>query len=118
MYWSLFQAIITLLLISYLYNSIALIGLPNVFIYGAFIFLTVYSYTELMDTRKIAVFWESMRFVFGIGLIFYLSDWFGMNQLVPFASYVMVSYLVLSLIVTIYFVISNFEKETMIVAQS
>ncbi|MFV8335893.1 sterol desaturase family protein [Flavobacterium sp. RSP29] len=118
MYWSLFQAIITLLLISYLYNSIALIGLPNVFIYGAFIFLTVYSYTELMDTRKIAAFWESMRFVFGIGLIFYLSDWFGMNQLVPFASYVMVSYLVLSLIVTIYFVISNFEKETMIVAQS
>ena len=118
MYWSLFQAIITLLLISYLYNSIALIGLPNVFIYGAFIFLTVYSYMELMDTRKIAVFWESMRFVFGIGLIFYLSDWFGMNQLVPFASYVMVSYLVLSLIVTIYFVISNFEKETMIVAQS
>nr|WP_315232164.1 sterol desaturase family protein [uncultured Flavobacterium sp.] len=118
MYWSLFQAIITLLLISYLYNSIALIGLPNVFIYGAFIFLTVYSYTELMDTRKSSIFWESMRFAFGIGLIFYFGDWFGMNQLFPFASYVMLSYLILSLIVTIYFVSSNFEKETMIVAQS
>ena len=118
MYWSLFQAIITLLLISYLYNSIAIIGLPNVFIYGAFIFLTVYSYTELMDTRKISVFWESIRFAFGIGLVFYFGDWFGMNQLFPFASYVIVSYLFLSLLVTIYFVSSNFEKETMIVAQS
>ncbi len=118
MYWSLFQAITTLLLISYLYNSIALIGLPNVFIYGAFIFLTVYSYTELMDTRKISVFWESIRFVFGIGLIFYFGDWFGMNQLFPFASYIIGGYLLLSWAVTVYFVSSNFEKETIIIAQS
>ena len=118
MYWSLSQAIITLLLISYMYNSIAIIGLPNVFIYGAFIFLTVYSYTELMDTRKISVFWESIRFVFGIGLIFYFGDWFGMDQLFPFASYIIGGYLLLSLAVTVYFVSINFEKETMIVAQS
>jgi hypothetical protein len=118
MYWSLFQAIITLLLISYLYNSIALIGLPNVFIYGAFIFLTIYSYTELMDTRKSSIFWESIRFAFGIGLIFYFGDWFGMNQLFPFASYIIGGYLLLSLAVTVYFVSINFEKETMIVAQS
>jgi Flp pilus assembly protein protease CpaA len=116
MYWSLFQAIVTLLLISYLYNSIALIGLPNVFIYGAFIFLTVYSYTELMDTRKISVFWESTRFVFGIGLLLYFGDWFGMNQFFSFASIIIASYLILSLVVTIYFVSTNFEKETLIVA--
>lgn len=116
MYWSLFQAIVTLLLISYLYNSIVLIGLPNVFIYGAFIFLTVYSYTELMDTRKISVFWESTRFVFGIGLLLYFGDWFGMNQFFSFASIIIASYLILSLVVTIYFVSTNFEKETLIVA--
>ncbi len=116
MYWSLFQAIVTLLLISYLYNSIAVIGLPNVFIYGAFIFLTVYSYTELMDTRKISIFWESTRFVSGIGLLLYFGDWFGMNQLFPFASAIIASYLILSLIVTIYFVSTNFEKETFSIA--
>jgi hypothetical protein len=71
-----------------------------------------------MDTRKISVFWESIRFVFGIGLIFYFGDWFGMNQLFPFASYIIGGYLLLSLAVTVYFVSSNFEKETMIVAQS
>ncbi|SDH77105.1 Fatty acid hydroxylase superfamily protein [Flavobacterium omnivorum] len=118
MYWSIFQAIVTLLLISYLYNSIALIGLPNVFIYGAFIFLTVYSYTELMDTRKISIVWESIRFVVGIGLIFYFGDWFGMNQLFPFASYIIAAYLLLSLVVTLYFIKSNFEKQTLMVLQS
>lgn len=118
MYWSIFQAITTLILISYLYNSIAIIGLPNVFIYGAFIFLTVYSYTELMDTRKISMLWESIRFVVGIGLIFYFGDWFGMNQLFPFASYIIAAYLLLSLVVTLYFVKRNFEKETLIVLQS
>ena len=117
MYWSIFQAAITLLLITYMYNSIAKIGLPNVFIYGGFIFLSVYSYTELMDARKISIFWESIRFTFGIGLIFYFGDWFGINNLFPFASYIVVAYLVLSLLVTLYFTSNNFEKEILIVAQ-
>ena len=110
------QALITLLFITYLYNSIAIIGLPNVFVYGAFIFVTVYSYTELMDTRKISIFWESVRFTFGIGIILFFGDWFGMNQLLPYANYIIIGYLTLSLIVSIYFVSVNFEKEKVAIA--
>ncbi|MFV8376668.1 sterol desaturase family protein [Flavobacterium sp. LB1P71] len=111
MFWSIIQAIITLLFISYLYNSIAIIGVPNVFVYGAFIFVTIYSYTELMDTRKISLFWEILRFVFGIAIITYFGDWFSMNQLFPYANYIIIGYLTLSLIATVYFVSVNFEKE-------
>ncbi|MFV7234811.1 sterol desaturase family protein [Flavobacterium sp. ZB4R12] len=116
MIWSMVQAIITLLFISYLYNSIAIIGLPNVFIYGAFIFVTVYSYTELMDARKISILWEILRFAFGIAIIAYLGDWFSMNQLFPLANYIIIGYLTLSLIATIYFVSVNFEKEKVALA--
>lgn len=116
MYWSLFQAIITLLFISYLYSSIAIIGIPNVFLFGAFIFITVYSYTELMDTRKFSLLWESIRFLFGITLILYFGDWFGMNQWFPFANYIIIGYLILSLLVNIYFVSVNFEKEKIALA--
>jgi hypothetical protein len=56
--------------------------------------------------------------VVGIGLIFYFGDWFGMNQLFPFASYIIAAYLLLSLVVTLYFVKSNFEKQTLMVLQS
>nr|WP_315166263.1 sterol desaturase family protein [uncultured Flavobacterium sp.] len=110
-YWSLFQAITTLLFISYLYSFISTIGLPNVFVYGAFIFLSVYSYTELMDTRKFSLFWESIRFVFGISILIYFGDWFGMNQLFSFANYLVMGYLILSLLINIYFISINFDKE-------
>ena len=116
MYWSLFQASITLLFISYLYSSIAIIGIPNVFLFGAFIFITVYSYTELMDTRKFSLLWESIRFLFGITLILYFGDWFGMSQWFPFANYIIIGYLILSLLVNIYFVSINFEKEKIALA--
>ena len=116
MYWSLFQASITLLFISYLYSSIAIIGIPNVFLFGAFIFITVYSYTELMDTRKFSLLWESIRFLFGITLILYFGDWFGMSQWFPFANYIIIGYLILSLLVNIYFVSVNFEKEKIALA--
>lgn len=116
MIWSMTQALITLLFITYLYNSIAIIGLPNVFVYGAFIFITVYSYTELMDTRKISILWESIRFIFGIGIISFFGDWFGMNQLFPYANYIIIGYLTLSLVASVYFVSVNFEKETVVVA--
>jgi sterol desaturase/sphingolipid hydroxylase (fatty acid hydroxylase superfamily) len=116
MYWSLFQSLITLLFISYLYNSIALIGLPNVFIFGAFVFISVYSYTELMDARKFSVLWEGIRFLFGIGIIAYFGDWFGMNQLFPYSNVIIITYLVLSLAVSVYLVSVNFEKEKTILA--
>jgi sterol desaturase/sphingolipid hydroxylase (fatty acid hydroxylase superfamily) len=114
MFWSMIQAVVTLLFISYLYNSIAIIGLPNVFVYGAFIFVTVYSYTELMDARKISIFWEILRFTFGIAIITYFGDWFSMNQLFPYANYIIIGYLTLSLIATVYFVSVNFEKEKIV----
>ena len=116
MVWSMIQALITLLFISYLYNSIAIIGLPKVFIYGAFIFVTVYSYTELMDTRKISMFWEILRFAFGITIIAYFGDWFSMNQFFPYANYIIIGYLTLSLLATVYFVSVNFEKEKVALA--
>ncbi|WP_310381601.1 sterol desaturase family protein [Flavobacterium sp.] len=117
MYWAITQTVVTLLLITYMYDSIAKIGLPNVFVYGAFVFATIYSYTELMDTRKFSLFWESIRFVFGIAIISYYGDWFGLNAVFPFTNYIIISYLTLSLLVTIYFVSVNFEKEKLTLAQ-
>lgn len=115
-FWSISQAAITLLFITYLFDSIAKIGLPNIFVYGTFIFITIYSYTELMDTRKFSVFWEAIRFLFGIAIIFCFGDWFGLNQVLPFANYIIIGYLVLSLFVSIYFVSINFEKKEVVLA--
>ena len=110
-YWSVVQALITLLFVSYLFNNIAAIGMPNIFIYGAFLFLTIYSYTELMDTRSSALFWEGLRLLFGIAIILRLGDWFGLNGLTPYGNYVIIGYLLFSLLATVYFVFVIFKKE-------
>ena len=116
MYWSIFQALVTLLLITYLYDSIGTIGLPHVFVYGAFIFVTVYSYTELMDARKTAVFWEALRFLFAMGLLYFYGDWFGLTHLLPMSTFILIGYFLISLAMSIYFVAVDFEKEKIALA--
>jgi len=116
MYWSAIQMFVTLGLVSYLYLSIAQMELQNIFIYGTFIFISVYSYTELMDTNNYSLFWESVRFVFGIGIISYLGNWFNIDASIPFGTLIVISYLVISLGVNIYFVSSGFKSEKLAIA--
>jgi sterol desaturase/sphingolipid hydroxylase (fatty acid hydroxylase superfamily) len=110
-YWSVAQMFATLLFVTYLFDNVARIGLPNIFVYGLFIFVTIYSYTELMDKRTFSVFWESLRFLFGVGIMAYFGDWFGLNAIMPFGNYVIMAYLFLSLSVSVYFATFEFHKQ-------
>ncbi|HMC99026.1 MAG TPA: sterol desaturase family protein, partial [Ferruginibacter sp.] len=77
--WTWFQLIILLLFISYLFGNIATIGSPNIYYYGGFVFVFVYALTEMMDGNKFAPYWETAKAIIGIGLIYYLGDWFGIS---------------------------------------
>ena len=109
-YWSVIQALTALLFVAYLFNNIADIGLPNIFIYGLFIFISVYSYTELMDLNKFSIVWEAIRLLFGMGIIFYFGDWFGLNTFLPIGNYFVMAYLLISFLLNIYFVHYQFKK--------
>lgn len=115
-YWSVAQVMITLVIVSFLFNNIGDIGLPNIFIYGSFILLTIYSYTELMDKSKFSIYWESLRFLMAIGILVYFGDWFGLNSLYPIGNYIIIGYLLLSLLMNFYFVFFEFKakKEVLI----
>jgi len=108
-YWSVAQVLITLLFVTYLFDNIAKIGLPNIFVYGFFILITIYSYSELMDKSKYAVFWEGFRFLSGIGIITFYGDWFGLNHVFSFANYIIAAYLTFSFIASLYFVTVDFK---------
>src|SRR5574338_132889 len=108
--WSWIQITILLLLISYLFGTIAQIGSPDMFVYGAFVFLSVYAYTELMDRNRYAILWEGFKNIFGILIIYKQDGWFGIDQLIPFASYFLIGYFVLATLITGWFV-NRHEKE-------
>lgn len=108
--WSWIQISFLLLLISYLFGNIARIGSPDMFIYGAFVFLSVYAYTELMDRNRFALYWEGLKNILGILIIYVERDWFGINKLIPHAGYFLIFYFILSTFVTGWFV-NRHKKE-------
>ncbi|MBL0882542.1 MAG: sterol desaturase family protein [Chitinophagaceae bacterium] len=107
MIWSWVQLAITLLFISYLFGNIAAIGSPNMFIYGAFVFLQVYAFTELMDRSKYAWIWETLKTIFGLSLLIQNNDWFGLSQYTSLAIPVLTGYFILSLLACMYFVLKE-----------
>lgn len=116
LFWSVFQLFTTLGLVSYLYLSIANLSIQNIFIYAIFIFISVYSYTELMDTNKYAVIWETIRFAIGIAIIISFGNWFEIDQLIPFGTSIVIAFISSSFLGTLFFVGTNFKSEKLAIA--
>jgi hypothetical protein len=85
-----------LLIVSYLYGHIASIGSPNIFIYGAFIFVHIYALTDLMDGNQKVWILEAIKNAAGIVWIVKSGDWFGSNQLSPLITPALIIYFVAS----------------------
>lgn len=113
--WCWVQLTALLLISSYLFGNIALInGINPYFIYGygLFIFIHVYAFTDLMDRNPNAWIGEGMKLI--LGLYFIWSQgwvWFGAADWVTFA---MIGYLLLSMLVTSYFVIRHSSEDHLI----
>jgi sterol desaturase/sphingolipid hydroxylase (fatty acid hydroxylase superfamily) len=110
--WSWVQLSILLLFISYLFGNIAQIGSPAMFLYGGFVFLYVYAFTELMDRGTYAWVWELLKDGLGIGIILYTGDWFGTGHYFVYAPQVLIGYFLLSMLVCLYFVSRNRQQGT------
>ncbi len=107
--WLWIQLVALLLFISYLFGNIAQIGSPGMFLYGAFIFLSVYSLTELMDRNRNAIYWEVFKNGFAAYLLIAQGDWFGISAFAAWAVYAVAAYLIVSTIATAYF---SFQKDS------
>lgn len=109
--WSWMQLIMLLLMISYLFGNIAKIGNPNMFIYGGFVFLMVYAFTDLMDRNPYALVWELLKNILGLSIIYYLGDWFGASNYLPWNNIMLIAWFILSSVVCGWFVFVDFRKE-------
>ena len=105
------QLVVSLLLITYLFGNIAAIGSPGMFVYGAFVFVYVYAYSELMDGNKYALVWELIKASVGLAIIFYSGDWFGANKFLSWISNFLIIYFIASAAVTGWFVYSTGKAE-------
>lgn len=109
--WAWVQMLATFMLVFYFFGNLGSIGSPNIFLYGGFIFLTVYAYTELMDRNPFALVWESVKNIIGIGLIYSMGDWFGMSAVIPFGKYIVTTYFIIATVVTAAFVFGDIRHD-------
>ena len=112
--WSWVQLTMILLFISYLFGNIADINRLDgsyIYLYGGFIFLSVYALTELMDRNPYSIIWEAIKNIFGIAFIYKQSDWFGFSATFPYINYILAIYFILATVITTWFVYVHREED-------
>lgn len=117
--WTWVQLMMLLLFVSYFFGSIAMInsmGTQYIFWYGAFIFITVYALTELMDRNSWALFWEAARSGLGLAFLLQQDDWFGSGTYFSPVMYALGAYFIFSFLVTAWFVVKHRKEDALVIA--
>lgn len=103
-FWSWFQFVLALAGMLHCFNFLGEISLTEAFVYAGFLYVTIFSYTTLMDGKSYAIWTELLRSFAGLSIIHFYGDWFLLNEYFPMGSIVVSSYLLVSPIVTYYFI--------------
>lgn len=101
--WYIIQLVLTLGYVSYLFGNIALINTIDpwyIYLYGLFVFLHIYSFTDLMDRNRSSLLVEVLKNGFGAGIILYTGDWFGLSQFYAMAPYLLLIWFAISTVIT------------------
>lgn len=98
--WSWFQFAVVFLGMMHLFNSLADIRFADALIYAAFLFLSIFSYSLLMDKNQNAWWMEILRSTLGLGILFVNGSWFTLSQ--PL-SYLVAAYLLAAAVAALYF---------------
>lgn len=102
--WSWVQFLVLVAMVFHLLYKLVDIGSPLAFVYGAFMYLVVFSYTTLMDRKEVALWLELVKSIIAIAIIFQTGSWFGLDELIPFGTVVIAGFQILSVIVVAYIV--------------
>ena len=108
--WNWVQMFFNYFLLVYFFAFIAQIGTPHIFYYGAFIFISIYAFTDLMDGNRYAFYLELLKSIIGLFILYYYGDWFFSSQHWSWYHYVVGAYFFVSVIAAGYFVFYEMKK--------
>lgn len=111
--WAFLQMLFLLFFVSYLFGNISQIGVPGIFYYGLFIFLFIYSLTDLMDRSSTAFIWEGFKAILGFCFFYKRDEWLGEKIVTPLLFTIVGGYLIVSLLISLYFSIKNKKEDSL-----
>ena len=101
--WSWTQLIITVLLMYYLLINVGKLEFTKIIQYSAFLAISIFAYTSLMDRQLISLFAEFIKFAMGLFFIIYYGNWFAIDTVFHGATLVILAYIIVSFLLSIYF---------------
>ncbi len=113
--WIFLQLTFHFALMMYLFNRIADFTFVEVVLYGLFLVISIFAYTSLMDGSRLNLPAELLKLLIGFGLIAHFNGWYGLEQWLPFGTYLVISYLLLSMAAALYF--TYFDRAKVMVLQ-
>jgi len=78
--WSWVQLVVNFAMVFHVLVAFINFQYLEVLLYAVFMMLSIFTYTSLMDKSKLAIPAELTRFVMGIGLIYWMGGWFGLDE--------------------------------------
>jgi len=110
--YSIFQLVACAALMMFMFYNYSGIGFNNLLLFAANVFAGIYGYTTLMDRKNYAVYIEVIRGLAGLVLIHFMQDWFGINDYLPYGSYLVISYFLITIFGALYFESQEKQKIT------
>ena len=101
--WIWFQFIITLGFLTTMFYYFGKFDLSGLMVYGLFVALNIYAYTELMDKNPDFLLFEIAKNLFGMAVILFTNFWMPIFEIVPILEIIFLAYMIISSIVSIYF---------------
>ncbi|GJM31629.1 MAG: sterol desaturase [Saprospiraceae bacterium] len=108
--WSWSQLTVSLLFMYYMLVNIANFQFIGIVLFALFLMLSIFAYTTLMDGHRFALPAEIIKLATGLLLLYQMNEWAPISEVLPAMSTLLSIYLLVSLLVTVYFVV--FELRT------
>ncbi len=102
-FWCWFQFVVCSALTLYMFTRIADFWVGYVLLGGLFIMVSIFAYTTLMDGHRMALPAEILKVSIGFVLLFSMGSWFNLHEVFRSATFFLIVYLLMSLLITIYY---------------
>lgn len=109
--WSWVQFGVTFIFLMILFKAVPDVSYFDLLLYGIFLFLNVYAYTELMDLNPNAFWHELLKNAFGLALFVRNDGWYWLRDQSTQLNYLVVVYFLMATLITGFFVFGEMGKK-------
>ncbi len=109
--WSWLQLLLHLFLMLFFFNKMGSYSNTINLAYTLFLFTSLFAFTSLLDRSLLALIAESLKFILGVTILYYTNSWLRLEELNPSSLYFVLGYLILSLLLTFYFLYIEKQNE-------